>query len=132
MTTAPRSCPPANLLRLSKQRLIDGEDWQPIPYADMDDFNRMFTDNLAALNDMFAAVGLGLAEAIPPARRTCRAMTRKGTPCRALALANGRCRNHGGMSTGPTSAAGWERTRAGHRAWVESRRAGREAQILLP
>jgi hypothetical protein len=36
----------------------------------------------------------------------CAAKTRKGAPCKALALPNGRCRFHGGMSTGPKSAEG--------------------------
>lgn len=30
----------------------------------------------------------------------CGARTRKGTPCQAPAMANGRCRMHGGKSTG--------------------------------
>ncbi len=30
----------------------------------------------------------------------CGAKTRKGTPCKAPAMANGRCRMHGGLSTG--------------------------------
>lgn len=30
----------------------------------------------------------------------CGAMTRKGTPCKAPAMANGRCRMHGGCSPG--------------------------------
>ena len=29
-----------------------------------------------------------------------------GNPCRAKALANGRCKNHGGMSTGPNTQEG--------------------------
>jgi hypothetical protein len=64
------------------------------------------------------AVGIFLRDA----RRTCQAKTRAGTPCKALALKNGRCRNHGGLSTGPKTAAGWRRTRAGYRRWLESRR----------
>ncbi len=31
----------------------------------------------------------------------CGAKTRAGHPCRRTALRNGRCRNHGGLSTGP-------------------------------
>jgi len=31
----------------------------------------------------------------------CGAKTRSGTPCKAPAMANGRCRMHGGKSTGP-------------------------------
>jgi hypothetical protein len=93
----------------------------------MDDVDRMLADSLTDQEDTIAAMGLVWAEATPPERRTCRATTRKGAPCRALELANGRCRNHGGMSTGPTTAEGWERTRAGHHAWVERQRASRGA-----
>ena len=32
--------------------------------------------------------------------RRCGAKTRKGTPCRSPAMPNGRCRMHGGKSTG--------------------------------
>ncbi len=41
----------------------------------------------------------------------CGAMTRKGTPCKAPAMANGRCRMHGGKSTGPRTPEGLERSR---------------------
>lgn len=40
-------------------------------------------------------------------REFCGARTRKGTPCRRKDLyESGRCPLHGGLSTGPTSAAG--------------------------
>lgn len=39
----------------------------------------------------------------------CGAKTRKGTPCKAPAMKNGRCRMHGGKSTGPRTVAGLER-----------------------
>lgn len=42
----------------------------------------------------------------------CGAKTRKGTPCKALALPNGRCRFHGGCSTGPKSPEGKARALA--------------------
>ena len=43
----------------------------------------------------------------------CMAKTRKGTPCIALGdCCGGRCRNHGGMSTGPTSDKGRKRALA--------------------
>ena len=45
---------------------------------------------------------------MPPA---CGAKTRSGVPCRALAMRNGRCRMHGGASTGARTAAGLERVR---------------------
>jgi hypothetical protein len=36
----------------------------------------------------------------------CGAQTRAGTSCRSPAMGNGRCRMHGGLSTGPTSPEG--------------------------
>jgi hypothetical protein len=41
----------------------------------------------------------------------CGARTRKGTPCQCPAMKNGRCRLHGGLSTGPKTVAGIERIR---------------------
>ena len=41
----------------------------------------------------------------------CGAKTRNGTPCKAPAMANGRCRMHGGKSTGPRTPEGLERSR---------------------
>ena len=50
---------------------------------------------------------------LPPRRVTllprCGAKTRTGTPCHRKSLANGRCRNHGGLSSGPKSTEGRER-----------------------
>jgi hypothetical protein len=42
----------------------------------------------------------------------CGARTRAGCPCRQPAMANGRCRLHGGKSTGARTAAGLARVRA--------------------
>lgn len=36
----------------------------------------------------------------------CGAKTRRGTPCQCKALSNGRCKLHGGKSTGPRTADG--------------------------
>ena len=36
----------------------------------------------------------------------CNARTKSGRPCRALKLAGGRCKWHGGLSTGPTTPEG--------------------------
>jgi hypothetical protein len=41
----------------------------------------------------------------------CGAKTRKGTPCMGPAMKNGRCRLHGGKSTGPRTPEGLERSR---------------------
>ena len=45
---------------------------------------------------------LALARSCP----RCGARTRSGTACRSPAMPNGRCRMHGGASTGPRTAAG--------------------------
>jgi hypothetical protein len=39
----------------------------------------------------------------------CGARTRAGATCRSPAMGNGRCRMHGGLSTGPTSPEGLAR-----------------------
>jgi len=44
----------------------------------------------------------------------CGAKTRKGTLCQAPAMKNGRCRLHGGKSTGPKTPEGIERIRQAH------------------
>ncbi len=41
----------------------------------------------------------------------CGARTRRGTACRCPAMANGRCRLHGGLSAGPKTSEGIERIR---------------------
>lgn len=50
---------------------------------------------------------LALADASP----RCGAVTRSAGICRAPAMPNGRCRFHGGKSTGPRTAEGLERSR---------------------
>ncbi len=50
---------------------------------------------------------LPLAQSCP----RCRARTRAGTPCQSPAMPNGRCRMHGGASTGPKTAEGLALTR---------------------
>jgi hypothetical protein len=39
-------------------------------------------------------------------KQPCEARTRRSTPCRCKALASGRCRLHGGLSTGPKTLRG--------------------------
>src|SRR5712692_2539533 len=46
----------------------------------------------------------------PDSAPRCGAKTRRGTPCRAPAMANGRCRMHGGASTGPRTSQGRARS----------------------
>jgi len=47
-----------------------------------------------------------------PAQRLCGARTRAGHLCKAPAMPNGRCRMHGGPSTGPRTPEGLARLRA--------------------
>lgn len=66
----------------------------------------------------------------PPARQfpddlhaiQCGARTRAGTPCKRTDIhANGRCKYHGGMSTGARTEEGKERQREGYRRWLEKK-----------
>jgi hypothetical protein len=50
----------------------------------------------------------------PLAAPRCGARNRAGQPCRAPAMANGRCHCHGGKSTGPRTQQGLHRLRAAH------------------
>jgi hypothetical protein len=64
------------------------------------------------------------------ARRCC-AKTRKGTPCQSPAMRNGRCRMHGGASTGPRTPAGLARSsRANWKHGLYSQQAKQEARLL--
>ena len=66
---------------------------------------------------------LPLAQASP----RCGAKTRNGSPCRSPAMPNGRCRMHGGRSTGPRTPEGLERVRA---ARTKHGNYGADAQLL--
>ena len=66
----------------------------------------------------------------PHAAPRCGARTRAGDPCRQPALVNGRCRLHGGHSTGPRTDAGKSATRAAHVThgfWTEESLAFRQS-----
>lgn len=53
-------------------------------------------------------------------KQECGARTRVGLPCRCKPLPNGRCRLHGGLSTGPKSEAGRQRISAAQkRRWSD-------------
>lgn len=57
---------------------------------------------------------------------TCGARTRAGTPCKITIIhSNGRCKFHGGRSTGAKTRAGRKRQRDGYRAWLEKQRASK-------
>jgi hypothetical protein len=62
----------------------------------------------------------------------CGARTRRGTPCKGPAMRNGRCRMHGGASTGPRTAEGLERSRrANWKHGLRSSKAKAEQQGYL-
>ena len=48
----------------------------------------------------------------PAGAARCGARTRGGSPCQGPVMPNGRCRMHGGASTGPRTAEGMARMRA--------------------
>ena len=52
------------------------------------------------------------ARNIPMRGEKCGARTRHGTPCQCKALPNGRCKLHGGKSTGPKTPEGKRRSAA--------------------
>lgn len=62
-----------------------------------------------------------------PLRMQCGAKTRAGASCQAPAMPNGRCKLHGGRSTGPLSDVGRERIAAAQRRRWATWRAERHA-----
>ncbi len=54
-------------------------------------------------------------------RPRCGAKTRSGAPCKAQALTSGRCRLHGGLSTGARSRAGKQRQKAAASAFMRGK-----------
>jgi hypothetical protein len=101
-------------LRERKRRLVERDARVPAgPRAEYGD-----QDPLAHLNRVLGPVD----PAIEGGRVTCGARTRKGSLCLALGGENGRCRNHGSLATGPRTAAGWAKTRAGYWLWLDKLR----------
>src|ERR1017187_9017507 len=67
----------------------------------------------------------------PSTAPRCGAMTRNGAPCKGPALHNGRCRMHGGTSTGPRTKRGLARSkRANWKHGLYSAKAKMEAKLL--
>ena len=70
----------------------------------------------------------------PSVAPRCGALTRAGGACRQPAMPNGRCRLHGGRSTGPRTEAGRRRIAAAHTThgwWAEEGRTFRDGVALL-
>jgi len=67
----------------------------------------------------------GRARRLRKKAKACGAKTRSGAPCRAKGLGRGgRCKNHGGGSTGPKTEAGRKRIAEGTRKYWQARRSG--------
>ena len=75
-----------------------------------------FDEWLSARDKFERETGLTYTQELPPypdevRSLECGATTRKGTPCRQLSLyTNGRCKFHGGASTGPRTRKGKKRS----------------------
>ena len=77
---------------------------------------------------------MGRRRAIRRLAPRCGARTRAGTGCRQPAMRNGRCRFHGGRSTGPRTEAGIDRIRAArtrHGMWSQESRDFRRCIAIL-
>jgi len=62
----------------------------------------------------------------------CMATTRQKTPCQSPAMKNGRCRMHGGGSTGPKTAEGLRNSQCGNlKHGLYSREAIRERRVTF-
>ncbi len=73
----------------------------------------------AARQDLFRARRI---DNLPKDQRPrCGAKTRSGDPCKAQALTSGRCRLHGGLSTGARSKAGKKRQKAAASAYMRGK-----------
>lgn len=91
---------------------------RPIPYPPGSSAWESRVDYLAwtlksrrAAIKVVAAVNRRVREKAAKGER-CGAKTRKGTSCLCKAMANGRCKLHGGMSTGPRTVKGKRRALA--------------------
>ena len=116
-------------LRKRKRRLLAAEEGARNPTSLSPELLGLTGGELSEgldswLADMDAELGrvLGFQPDPTPPPATCGARTRKGSPCRGLALANRRCKNHGGLSTGPKTDPGRARRLAGYKLWLGNKR----------
>lgn len=65
-----------------------------------------------------------------PGNRKCGAKTRKGTPCADIAMANGRCKRHGGKATGPKTANTGPATKAATTLGIYERFLSEDDQVI--
>jgi len=78
-------------------------------------WRRHFEEHTRAFDARWEAGGFPLRPDMPAFPEVCRSLacgakTRAGSPCKLTSIfINGRCKLHGGMSTGPTTKAGKDR-----------------------
>ena len=142
--TLPRGDPILRLLNPSPRRIRVGYvGYAPLGSSRVmdsktDQFGcRRGPDLVAWLAEMLpnADIRIRFLRAQRPDRPRCGARCRDGHACRAPAVwdtvrdrpANGRCKLHGGLSTGPKTPEGKQRCAAGRRAYWAARRAERVA-----
>lgn len=91
---------------------------RPVPYPPGSEARRKAIDFRMRLGKSYRAALAQIVEANRRARNTpvrderCEARTRRATACQCKALANGRCRLHGGLATGPKTVEGKKRAAA--------------------
>lgn len=86
---------------------------RPVPYPIGSDLLKTRIKYLMEVEGISFRTALGKVQAVnaraqlkPMKGERCEAKTRKGTPCQCKALQNGRCKFHGGLSTGPRTPEG--------------------------
>ena len=66
-------------------------------------------------------IALGGKKPLRSSKQRCGAYARStGEPCKAKAMKNGRCRNHGGLSTGPKTPEGKARALANLKQYAQN------------
>lgn len=103
----------AERYRLRWRRVVVQDGHDPETRAALRELRRRGLWRGPLLGDELAPPEGSTRRGIPPGAtdpHLCGARTRGGWPCRSLALPSGRCRWHGGMSSGPRSPEGRARS----------------------
>lgn len=112
--------PAARLLPVDRTREAISEDQKRVLWR------RHFDEHTRAFDAWWAAGCIPLRPVMPMLPEVCRglacgAKTRAGSPCKLTSIfINGRCKLHGGMSTGPTTSQG--KARAAQNGLVPKKR----------
>jgi hypothetical protein len=102
--------------------------WGPVPGTRPPRYLRLLSADQPSEDGRRGRLKNGAPGGDPSAAPRCGAHTRSGTECRSPAMENGRCRMHGGASSGPRTPEGRQRSRAAHTThgfWTPQERAMR-------